>query len=461
MGGFAAINEDIIVAPATLSGGAIAIVRLSGEGSIELADKMFRPVKEGGARLSEAKGYTLHYGYIVEGDEVIDDVMVSLFRAPHSYTSEDGIEISCHGSSYIVGRIIGRALSLGARMATEGEFTIRAFLAGRIDLSQAEAVSDMIASSNRATHALASTQMRGGYSEMLNGLRAELVRLSALLELELDFSDEDVEFANRGELTELMSRLKDEVERLMESFKVGNAIKEGVAVAIVGAPNAGKSTLLNRLLGEERAMVSEVAGTTRDTIEDVVVIDGVAFRFIDTAGLHKTTDRLEQMGIERTYSAIERARVVIQLIDIDQVEGAEPIEVEPSQKRIVVLNKADRVASTEERSAKLRESGVEHVVISAKEGSGVADLVEKLSNTIDVSSLYEGGVIVSNARHYDHLRNAADSLTRAHQSIKENQPTDLLTEDLRHTLHHIGAITGEITNDEVLGAIFSSFCIGK
>ncbi|MFI3306089.1 MAG: tRNA uridine-5-carboxymethylaminomethyl(34) synthesis GTPase MnmE [Rikenellaceae bacterium] len=450
--------SEIIVAPATLCGGAIAIVRMSGAGCVELVDTIFRGVSKEG--LKEAAGYTLHYGYITEKEEVVDDVMLSIFRAPHSYTGEESVEISCHGSSYIVSRIIELTISQGARMAREGEFSTRAFLAGKMDLSQAEAVADMIASSSRAMHALATTQMRGGYSAKLGELRSQLVHLSALLELELDFSEEDVEFADRAELSSLMCSLSVEIERLIESFKVGNAIKEGVAVAIVGAPNAGKSTLLNRLLGEDRAMVSEIAGTTRDTIEDVVTLNGVKYRFIDTAGLHKSDDRLEQMGIERTHAAVARAQIVVLLIDVSALQaaqGAETIAVSPEQQHIIVLNKIDSVDGDFAYPA-----GFENAVcISAKSGTGMEELLDRLKSEVNLESLYEGDIVVSNARHYTHLTAANKSLNSAQQAINNNHPTDLLADDLRHTLHHIGSITGEITNDEILGKIFSSFCIGK
>ncbi|MFR9629329.1 MAG: tRNA uridine-5-carboxymethylaminomethyl(34) synthesis GTPase MnmE [Rikenellaceae bacterium] len=442
--------EDIIVAPATLSGGAIAIVRVSGDGAIALVDGLFRPCR--GEGLADARGYTLHYGEIVDGESVIDDVMISLFRAPRSYTSEDSVEISSHGSAYIVQRIIELIISRGARLASAGEFTTRAFLAGRIDLSQAEAVADMIASTSRATHAMATTQMRGGYSDKLSSMRAELVHLGALLELELDFSEEDVEFADRSELKRLMEALKMEVEQLRESFKVGNAIKEGVAVAIVGAPNAGKSTLLNRILGEDRAMVSDVAGTTRDSIEETINIDGVTFRFIDTAGLHKTDDKLEKMGIERTYSAISRANIIVQLVDIEDINNVDQVDIEPHQELIIVINKVDLGTV---------DMGKDHLYISAKNGDGIENLLQELRKRIDLEGLYKGDIIVSNTRHYTHLNDANNSLKSAINALDSNLPTDLLAEDLRHTLHHIGAITGEITNNEILAKIFSSFCIGK
>ncbi|MFI3248825.1 MAG: tRNA uridine-5-carboxymethylaminomethyl(34) synthesis GTPase MnmE, partial [Rikenellaceae bacterium] len=440
--------EDIIVAPATLSGGAIAIVRVSGDGAIALVDGLFRPCR--GEGLADARGYTLHYGEIVDGESVIDDVMISLFRAPRSYTSEDSVEISSHGSAYIVQRIIELIISRGARLASAGEFTTRAFLAGRIDLSQAEAVADMIASTSRATHAMATTQMRGGYSDKLSSMRAELVHLGALLELELDFSEEDVEFADRSELKRLMEALKMEVEQLRESFKVGNAIKEGVAVAIVGAPNAGKSTLLNRILGEDRAMVSDVAGTTRDSIEETINIDGVTFRFIDTAGLHKTDDKLEKMGIERTYSAISRANIIVQLVDIEDINNVDQVDIEPHQELIIVINKVDLGTV---------DMGKDHLYISAKNGDGIENLLQELRKRIDLEGLYKGDIIVSNTRHYTHLNDANNSLKSAINALDSNLPTDLLAEDLRHTLHHIGAITGEITNNEILAKIFSSFCI--
>ncbi|MFI3327754.1 MAG: tRNA uridine-5-carboxymethylaminomethyl(34) synthesis GTPase MnmE [Rikenellaceae bacterium] len=445
-------EQDIIVAPATLSGGAIALIRMSGEGSIALADRFF----EGRKKLADCKGHTIHYGNFVEaGGEVVDDVMVSIFRAPNSYTSEESVEISCHGSAYIVQKIIEKLISGGARMANAGEFTVRAFMAGRLDLSQAEGVAATIGSTDRATHRLAATQMRGGYSEKLEKLRTELVRLGSLLELELDFSEEDVEFADRGELEDLMRRLKGEVEQLCNSFQLGNAIKNGVSVAIVGAPNAGKSTLLNQLLGEDRAMVSAVAGTTRDSIEEMMTIDGVTFRFIDTAGLHETSDELERMGIERSYKAIERAQIIIHLIDVADYKSGnfEAIECSSEQQLIRVVNKIDL------DSEGVSDSDV--LAISAQSGAGVDLLRASLISTIDLSALYSGDVIVSNARHYQHLVAASESLDRAIESLRSGVSGDLLSDDLRHTLHEIGSITGLITNDEILATIFSTFCIGK
>lgn len=457
-------------------------------GCIELVDGLFRAAK--GGRLSDASGYTLHYGDVVDGaGGVVDDVVVSLYRAPHSYTSEDCVEISCHGSAYIVNRIIEQSLACGARLAEAGEFTMRAFMAGRMDLSQAEAVADVISSSSRATHHLASTQMRGGYSQRLSELRGELIRLCSLLELELDFSDEDVEFADRGELNSLMTTLMDEIAVLCESFKVGNAIKEGVAVAIVGEPNVGKSTLLNRLLGDDRAIVSSVAGTTRDTIEEVLNIDGVVYRFIDTAGLRVTSDELERIGIERTHEVISRAQIVIQMTDVDRMKGLELLDLQVDQRLIVVVNKGDLLGGESDGDSVglmsgcdlsgggsgndsvsgdvmdiyTRERGVADgvVLLSARDGVGVDELLSRLRSAVDLERLYGGDIVVSNARHYGHLRDAYESLSRARTSLAAGLSADLLSDDIRHTLHHIGSITGSITTDDILTQIFSTFCIGK
>ncbi|MFI3332123.1 MAG: tRNA uridine-5-carboxymethylaminomethyl(34) synthesis GTPase MnmE [Rikenellaceae bacterium] len=447
-------GDDIIVAPATLTGGAIAIVRLSGDGSIVLCDKIFRGHQS--TPLTESATHTLRYGEIVDGDRVVDDVLVTLFRAPHSYTGEESVEISCHGSHYIVQEIISLLLGAGARSADAGEFTTRAYLAGRMDLSQAEAVADMIASTSRAQHTMASTQMRGKYSSRLSDLRGQLVQLAALLELELDFSEEEVEFADRTRLTTLIGSLTSEIERLANSFAVGNAIKRGVHVAIVGRPNVGKSTLLNYLLGDQRAMVSEIAGTTRDLIEEEIVIDGITFRFIDTAGLHTTNDRLEQMGIERTHSAIERAQVVIHLVDAQQIgedNSVDLSQLREDQSVIKVINKIDTLDQyTPSEKA---------IYISAKEGQGVDKLVAKLREQIDTTALYAGAPIVSSLRHYDLLTQSLTALKAAQKGLNEGLPTDLLCQEIREVLHNIGAITGAITTNDILSEIFSKFCIGK
>lgn len=430
---------------------------MSGEGSIHLTDKMFRGTK--GRKLLDAAGHTIHYGEIIDGSgATIDDVLVSVFRGPNSYTGEDSVEISCHGSQYIVQRIIAEALSHGATMAQAGEFTVRAYMAGRMDLSQAEAVADMIAATSEASHKMASTQMRGGYSQKLSDLRGRLLSLVTLLELELDFSEEDVEFADRTKLSSLMGEIRAEILRLENSFAVGNAIKNGVAVAIVGEPNAGKSTLLNLLLNDDRAMVSEIAGTTRDVIEESIVIKGITFRFIDTAGIHDTSDKLERMGIERSYRAIERAHIIVQLMDATK-ELAAPIEVSAGQVLIRVRNKVDLLT---ELGGAVADSSLDDTVdISAKADIGISELVDRLYGAIDTESLYAGDPIVSNVRHYEHLRSACDSLNAAIAALDDQIPTDLLCEDIRQVLHHIGSITGSITTDEILGNIFSNFCIGK
>ncbi len=504
---------DIIVAPATLTGGAIAIIRLSGEGCIALCDRVFCGAK---GSLESAATHTLRYGNIVDGERIVDDVLVTLFRAPHSYTGEESVEISCHGSQYILQEIITLLISQGARTAQAGEFTTRAYLAGRMDLSQAEAVADMIASTSKAQHAMASTQMRGGYSTRLSELRAQLVELAALLELELDFSEEEVEFADRTRLTQLMEAWEGEREALSNSFAVGNAIKRGVQVAIIGEPNVGKSTLLNTLLGDQRAMVSDIAGTTRDLIEEEMVIDGITFRFIDTAGVHTTNDKLELMGIERTHSAIERAQIIIHLTDTEgghsQSSEIDLGNLREDQRVIEVINKidlnvsgesglesdllrgsitveiggdaicagevaksgddgssdegagdegsGDEGAGDEFKSEESRESR-KRVKISAKERIGIEALLKALRDEIETKSLFEGAPIVSSLRHYELLTAALKALKAAQKGLTESLPTDLLCQEIREVLHNIGSITGSITTDDILGEIFSKFCIGK
>lgn len=449
-------DHDTIVAPATPTGGAIAIVRISGSEAIAVAERLFR----GRSPLSEAAGRTVHYGSIHDGERLVDEVLVTLFRAPHSYTGEDSVEISCHGSAYIVSEILRLALGAGARMASPGEFTLRAFLAGKLDLAQAEAVADLIASSSRAAHAMATNQMRGGYSEELEGLRDKLVHLTSLLELELDFSEEDVEFADRQALRRTMEQIGREIDRLRSSFSLGNAIKEGVAVAIVGAPNVGKSTLLNRLLNEERAMVSEIAGTTRDVIEERANIGGVLFRFLDTAGIRTTGDRLERMGIERTMESIRRAQVVIHLIDAQTIAGpgssGPAFTLRPDQRLLTVINKTD----TQAEGLRLPDGALG---ISAKRGDGIEALCEALRGAVDTEGLYHGDAVVSNSRHYEALTGARESLDRALEGLAEGLPADLLSEELRPVIRHLGEITGRgaIAPDEVLNNIFSKFCIGK
>ena len=448
-------DHDTIVAPATAAGGAIAVVRVSGREAFALCDRVFRGRKP----LAEADGYTVHYGEIMDGDRIVDDVLAAVFRAPHSYTGEDSVEISCHGSSYIVSEILRLLTAAGGRMAQPGEFTIRAYLAGKLDLSQAEAVADTIAASSRAAHALASTQMRGGYSDELERLRDKLLNLTSLLELELDFSEEDVEFADRTALRETMQRIGTEIDRLRSSFSLGNAIKEGVAVAITGAPNVGKSTLLNRLLNEERAMVSEIAGTTRDVIEERANIGGILFRFLDTAGIRSTDDRLERMGIERTMESIRRAQLVIHLIDASALAAAVPEPVfalRPDQKLLTVANKIDRAPALLTLPENI-------IGISAKQGTGLDRLCEALRRAVDTDALYHGDPVVSNSRHYEALTTAREALDRALDGLGNGLPADLLSEEIRQVIHALGSITarGAIVPDEVLQNIFSKFCVGK
>lgn len=452
------LDHDIIIAPATATGGALCIIRLSGEGAIEMCDSLFRGKK----RLAEAKGATLHYGYIMDGEQVVDDVVVSVFRAPHSYTGEDSIEISAHGSRYIANRIISLLTSRGARLAEAGEFTRRAFMAGKLDLSQAEAVADIIASDSRASHAIASTQMRGGYSEELRSLRDKLLHICSLLELELDFSEEDVEFADRQELSRLLNELLLKVRSLADSFSLGNALKHGVNVAIVGRPNVGKSTLLNRLIGEERAMVSEIAGTTRDSIEESVNIEGVIYRFVDTAGLHSTDDRLEQMGIERTWKALEKAHIILWIADSADRDIEKDLcgfAPSPEQRIIHVINKIDLLAKEDQPITETHDG--KYIPISAKLGLGIDKLLAELHTIADATNALRGDVIVSSQRHYEALRKAQESLIRSLDGLHDGTPTDLLSEDIRQVMYHIGTITGEINSEDILKSIFSSFCIGK
>ncbi len=444
-------TSTTIIAPATAAGGATMVIRLSGNQAIEIADRMFR----GRRKLQEAEGYTLHYGTICnESQETIDDVVVALFRAPNSYTGDDTVEITIHGSEHICSEVIRIAIGYGAKIATAGEFTRRAFLAGKMDLSRAEAVADIIASDSRWSHNIATTQMRGGYSTKLAELRSELLRLCSLLELELDFSEEDVEFAERTTLKSILSDVENQVARLVASFSVGNAIKNGVNVAIVGEPNVGKSTLLNALVEEDRAMVSDIAGTTRDTIEATTIIDGIRFRFVDTAGLRATDNQLEQMGITRTYRAIDNAHVILHLSSADNPEFQD-IELKDNQAYIKVINKIDKLSSSDYSLDR------ETLCISAKQGLGIEKLRELLRSTVDTSQLNSNSVVVSNMRHYDALKGAHEALISAHKAISDNLSAELISEDIRQVLHHLGEITGEITSDDILHSIFSKFCIGK
>ena len=439
-----------IVAPATATGGAVMVIRLSGDKAIDIADKMFR----GKHPLCEAKGYTLHYGTIVNScEQTIDDVVVALFRAPHSYTGDDTVEITIHGSEYITAEVIRLAIENGATMAMPGEFTRRAFLAGKMDLSRAEAVADIIAADSQWSHSVASTQMRGGYSAKLAHLRNELLRLCSLLELELDFSEEDVEFADRTTLLNTLNDIGAQIESLTQSFTLGNVLKNGISVAIVGEPNVGKSTLLNALIEDDRAIVSDIAGTTRDTIEATTTIDGIRYRFIDTAGIRTTEDRLEQMGIDRSCRAMEKANIVLHIASADNPTFA-PIETSNTQHYIRVINKIDTVTSSADLDANA-------IQISTKRNLGIDDLRKAIRTTTDTAQLSAGSIVVSNMRHYAALKSASEALADARRSMTANTPSDLLSEDIRRIIHHLGEITGEITTTDILQTIFSQFCIGK
>lgn len=444
---------DTIVAPATALGGALMVIRLSGREAVAIADRIFHAKQP----LTEAAGYTVHYGTIGPQEHPVDEVVATLFRAPRSYTGEDTVEFSCHGSSYITSEVLRLAIEAGARMAEPGEFTRRAYLNGKLDLSEAEAVADLIASESRAAHHLAMQQMRGGYSSALEGLREELLGLTALLELELDFGEEDVEFADRKQLKKTMLHIDEEITRLRRSFRLGNAIKEGIPVALVGAPNVGKSTLLNCLLGEERAMVSAIAGTTRDVIEECMTIDGVRFRLLDTAGLRHTEDTLEQMGIERTRQSLERAEVVVWLLDATTIGEELPtpdFTLHEGQRCLMVANKTDLCPNC------TLPDGV--IALSAKEGRGIEELRRRLRATVPTDHL-EGATIVSSLRHYEALTTASTALERALHGLQEGLPTDLLSEEIRSVITAISTITGRgtILPDEVLAHLFSHFCIGK
>ena len=446
--------NETICALATATGGAIGIIRISGPKSLEILSHVF--TKD----ISNAQPYTIHYGNIKDGTEVVDEVLVSVFRAPHSYTGEDSAEISCHGSRYILNKVLALLIANGCRQAGPGEFTQRAYLNGKMDLSQAEAVADLIASTNQATHQIAMSQLRGHFSSKLAQLREQLLKLTSLLELELDFSDhEDLEFADRSELLELAKTIDNHVNRLAYSFQTGQALKQGIPVAIVGKTNVGKSTLLNRLLKDDRAIVSDIHGTTRDTIEDTIDINGITFRFIDTAGIRQTQDEVEQIGITRTYAAIDKARIVLWLIDAEPSteEINDVLQRTENKKLIVIKNKADKADNNSYNSLKLP-----FITISAKFGTGIDELEQAIYEAADIPALTENDIIVTNARHYDALVRAHDSIQRVIEGLQIQLSGDLLSEDLRQALDTLAEITGgQITPNEVLGNIFKNFCVGK
>jgi len=465
------IPQETIVALATPSGaGAIAIIRLSGAEAITIAAQVFHSVS--GKDITKQKTHTIHLGHIVDRTKIYDQVLLSIFKGPNSYTGENVVEISCHGSTFIQQQIIQLLLRKGAKMAQAGEFTLRAFLNGKLDLSQAEAVADLIASDNEASHQIAMQQMRGGFSNEIAKLREELLNFASLIELELDFAEEDVEFADRTAFHELINRIEFVLKRLIDSFAVGNVIKNGIPVAIVGEPNVGKSTLLNALLNEERAIVSDIAGTTRDTIEDELVIEGIGFRFIDTAGIRETIDVVESIGIQKTFEKIEQAQVVLYLFESlkFQVSGSEYInEIEkvrnkyPLKTLLVLINKVDLLANDEisDIQEQLETLNLKQILISAKQKVGIDELKNTLLSFVNTGALRNNETIVTNTRHYDSLLKALEEIQKVKWGLDSGISSDLMAIDIRSALFFFGEITGEVTNDELLGNIFANFCIGK
>lgn len=463
------IPHDSIVALATPSGaGAIAVIRISGDDAITIGNSVFRSIKN--KDLTLQKTHTLHLGHIMDETKTLDEVLVSIFKGPNSYTGENTIEISCHGSTYIQQQIIQLLLRKGCRMANAGEFTLRAFLNGKLDLSQAEAVADLISSDNEASHQIAMQQMRGGFSNEIAKLREELLNFASLIELELDFAEEDVQFADRTQFHELLNRIDFVLKRLIDSFAVGNVIKNGIPVAIVGEPNVGKSTLLNALLNEERAIVSEIAGTTRDTIEDELVIGGIGFRFIDTAGIRETEDVVESIGIRKTFEKIEQAQVVVYLLDSSSqlTNGSfKEIQIElekiknqfPLKPLVIIGNKADKLDENQKTVIKKEIENI--LLLSAKEKLGVDDLKNQLLSFVNTGALRNNETIVTNTRHYDSLLKALEEIQKVKYALETNLSSDLMALDIREALYHFGMITGQVTNDELLGNIFANFCIGK
>ena len=465
------MNQDTICAIATAQGGAIGSIRVSGADAIRITSHIFTPAKSG-KTLADCKPYTLTFGKIHDGEEIIDEVLVSLFRAPHSYTGEDSTEITCHGSSYILQQVLQLLIKHGCRLAGPGEYTQRAFLNGKMDLSQAEAVADLIASSSAATHRLAMSQMRGGFSKELTELRNQLLHFTSLIELELDFSDhEELEFADRTELCRLADHIEGVISRLVHSFSVGNAIKNGVPVAIIGETNAGKSTLLNVLLNEDKAIVSDIHGTTRDVIEDTTNIGGITFRFIDTAGIRETNDTIESLGIERTFQKLEQAEIVLWMIDatdatsqMNQLSG----QILPRLERkhlILVFNKADLLGTAHSDEVLSAASSIipdaECIFISAKKRQNTDVHQKKLIAAANLPTITQNDVIVTNARHYEALTHALEAIGRVQQGLANNLSGDFVAQDIRECIFHLSDIAGEVTNDMVLQNIFQHFCIGK
>ena len=461
------MNQDTICAIATAQGGAIGCIRVSGPDAIEITSRIFTPARKG-KKLKDAKPYTLTFGHIHEEENIIDEVLVSLFRAPHSYTGEDSTEIMCHGSSYILQKVLQLLIGNGCRLAAPGEYTQRAFLGGKMDLSQAEAVADLIASTSAATHRLAMSQMRGGFSKELTSLRNQLLHFTSLIELELDFSDhEELEFADRSELCQLANNIEKVIARLVNSFNVGNAIKNGVPVAIIGETNAGKSTLLNVLLNEDKAIVSDIHGTTRDIIEDTINIGGITFRFIDTAGIRETSDTIESLGIERTFQKLDQAEIVLWMIDatnaqaqITQLAGQLLPRCEGKQL-ILVYNKADLVDNIQNSIPDNFPDNVQSITLSAKKREHIEELQRMLITSAHLPTITQNDVIVTNVRHYEALNNALEAIHRVQEGLTNNISGDFISQDIRECIFHLSDIAGEVTNDMILQNIFQHFCIGK
>jgi len=463
------INQDTICAISTAPGvGGVAVIRISGSEALSICDKIFHPLKEGKSLLTQ-KPYTLTYGSILNDKEIIDEVLVAVYHGPHSFTGENTVEINCHGSVYIQQKILQLLVEKGCRTALPGEFTQRAFLNGKMDLSQAEAVADLIASSSAGMHKLALNQMRGDFSNQLIKLREQLLNFTSLIELELDFSEEDVEFADRTHLKKLADNIESLISKLADSFSVGNAIKNGIPVAIIGETNAGKSTILNQLVGEEKAIVSDIHGTTRDVIEDTITINGILFRFIDTAGIRETSDTIESLGIERSFQKMDKATVILWVIDSTSAtahteELAKTILPKTEGKQLIILfNKTDKLNESELQAKKQLFAPLSspRLVISAKEEKDIEQLKQELIRTANLPDHTKNDIIITNIRHYEALTHARSAIHRVRQDLEANISGDFLSQDIRECMHYLGEITGQISSNEVLGNIFAKFCIGK